>query len=155
MNATVRIDATFMTIDGLGATDLFVLWALRQRLAGMDERRGVVSMGFRRALGRKHAAPALASFEAAYQVLAGHGTRVLNLLPPSCGFITRDEVCLLALCRAAQAGGGACTRRQARAFVGPAWSPFLCAFLERFTRILVRRSLRLSSTAATLRHAYH
>ena len=155
MNAAVRTDATFMTIDGLGAADLFVLWALRQRLSGMDECQRMVSLGFHRTLGCKHAAPALASFEDAYRVLASHGTRVLNLLPPSCGFITRDETCLLALCRAAQAGSCACTRRQARALVGPAWSPFLSTSLERFTRVLVRRSLRLSSTAATLRHAYH
>ena len=147
--------AAFMTIDGLGAPDLFVLWALRQRRAEAGGCPRRVSTGFRRVLGDVHAARALAAFEAAYRVLADHGVRTLTLLPPACGLITCNEVRLLALCRATQASRTASARRQAGALVGPVWSPFLFASLERFTRALTRRSLRLSSTAAALRRSYH
>ena len=155
MTGGAPADPAFMAIDGLRAPDLFVLWALRQRLADAGERSRLVAAGFRRVLGGEHAASALASFEAAYRVLAGRGSRTLTLLPPSSGLITRDELCLLTLCRAAQAGGGASTHRQAGAFVGPARSRLLSAPLVRFTGVLARRSLRLSSAAAALRRAYH
>ena len=98
---------------------------------------------------------ALASFEAAYRLLADHGARVLTLLSPPCGFVTHDEICLLALCRAVQAGDRANARRQAGPLAGPAWSPFLLASVERFTRLLAERSLRLSPTATAWRRAYH
>ena len=129
--------------------------ALRQRLAETDECSGLVSQGFRRVLGEVHAEPAIAAFEAAYQVLSVHGLRDLTLLPPSCGFITHDEVRLLSLCSAAQMHGGASARRQASGFVGPVWSPFLFASLERLTCVLSRRSLRLSSTTTALWRAFH
>ena len=131
-----------MAIDGLATPDHFLLWALRQRLAGTDECSRLVSTGFRRALGDGHAETALAAFEAACRVLTDHGVRTLVLLPPSCGFITHDEVRLLSLCCAAQAGHDAGTRRQAGVLVGPVWSPFLFASLERLTCVLARRSLR-------------
>ena len=155
MTLPARLDANFMAADGLATPDLFVLWALRQRLAEADECSGLVSQGFRRVLGEVHAEPAIAAFEAAYQVLSVHGLRDLTLLPPSCGFITHDEVRLLSLCSAAQMHGGASARRQASGFVGPVWSPFLFASLERLTCVLSRRSLRLSSTTTALWRAFH
>ena len=151
-----RIEATFMAIDGRLATpDVFVLWALRQRLNGTVGCGGLVSTGFRRVLGPEHAGPAVAAFEAANRVLTDHGVRRLCLLPPACGFITHDEVCLLSLCSAAQSGSNANARRQAGALVGPVWSPFLSASLERLTCVFARRSLLFSSTAAALRRAFH
>lgn len=144
-----------MAIDDLAAPDVFVLWALRQRLNRSAGCSGLVSMGFRRVLGPMHATPALAAFEAANRVLTDHGLRHLRLLPPPCGFITHDEVCLLSLCCATQSGSNASARRQARALVGPVWSPFLSASLERLTCVLARRALLLSSTAAAMRHAFH
>ena len=155
MTLPARLDANFMAADGLATPDLFVLWALRQRLAETDECGGLVSQGFRRVLGEVHAEPAIAAFEAAYQVLSVHGLRDLTLLPPSCGFITHDEVRLLSLCSAAQMHGGANARRQASGFVGPVWSPFLFASLERLTCVLSQRSLRLSSTTTALWRAFH
>lgn len=141
--------------DRLATPDVFVLWALRQRLNGTAECAGLVSMGFRRVLGPVHAEPALAAFEAANRVLTDHGLRRLWLLPLSCGRITHDEVCLLSLCSATQSGSNANARRQAGALVGPVWSPFLFASLERLTCVFARRSLRFSSTAAALRRAFH
>ena len=155
MTLPARLDANFMAVDGLATPDLFVLWALRQRLAETDECGGRVSQGFRRVLGEGHAGPAIAAFEAANRVLSDHGLRALTLLPPSCGFITHDEVRLLSLCCATQTHGGASARRQASGFVGPVWSPFLFASLERLTRVLSQRSLWLSSTATALRWAFH
>ena len=145
-----------MAIDGRLATpDVFVLWALRQRLNRTTRCDGLMSEGFRRVLGPEHARPALAAFQAANQVLTDHGVRGFWLLPPSCGFITHDEVCLLSLCSAAQSGSNANARRQAGALVGPVWSPFLVASLERLTCVFARRSLLLSSTAAAMRRAFH
>lgn len=144
-----------MAIDGLTTPDVFLLWTLRQRLSDTDGHDCLVSTAFRRVLGSVHAAPALAALEAACRVLADHGVRPVALLPPSCGFITRDEACLLSLCRATQSGSDTNGRRQADALVGPVWSPFLFASLERFTGVLARRSLLLSSTAAALRRAFH
>ena len=155
MTLPARLDANFMAVDGLATPDLFVLWALRQRLAETDECGGRVSQGFRRVLGEGHAGPAIAAFEAANRVLSDHGLRALTLLPPSCGFITHDEVRLLSLCCATQTHGGASARRQASGFVGPVWSPFLFASLERLTRVLSQRSLWLSSTATASRRAFH
>ena len=155
MSLPDRTEATFMATDGLAAPDIFVLWTLRQRLAGAGGCRRLVSMGFHRVLGAEHAGPALAAFEAAYQVLADHGRRTLMLLPPSCGFITHDEVRFLSLCCATQSGRNASARREATWLVGPVWSPFLFASLERLTCVFARRSLRLSSTAAALRRAFH
>ena len=106
-------------------------------------------------LGEGHAEPAIAAFEAAYRVLSEHRLRDLTLLPPSCGFITHDEVRLLSLCCAAQMHGGASARRQASGFVGPVWSPFLFASLERLTCVLSQRSLWLSFTATALRRTFH
>ena len=106
-------------------------------------------------LGPEHAGPAVAAFEAANRVLTDHGVRRLCLLPPACGFITHDEVCLLSLCSAAQSGSNANARRQAGVLVGPVWSPFLFASLERLTCVFARRSLLFSSTAAALRRAFH
>ena len=155
MSLPVRIEATFMASDGLSTPDLFVLWALRQRPVGTDGCSRLVSAGFHRALGAGHAEPALAAFEAAHQILTDHGLRTHTMLPPSCGFITHDEVRLLSLCCATQSGCNASARRQATALVGPVRSPFLFASLERLTGVLARRSLRLSSAAAALRRAYH
>ena len=118
MSAPGRIEPTFMVIDALAAPDRFVLWALRQRLAGTGGCSSLVSTGFRRVLDAGHATPALAAFEAAYRVLADHGVRSLRLLPPSCGFITHDEVGLLSLCCATQSGPAASVCRQAGALVG-------------------------------------
>ena len=143
-----------MAIDGLATPDLFVLWALRQRLVATGRCR-LVSTGFRRVLGTSHATPALTAFEAAHKVLAEHGVRPLTLLPPSCGFITHDEVRLLSLCCTTQSGSNASARAQAGALVGPVWSPFLFASVERLTCVLARRSLLLSSAAATMRRAFH
>lgn len=155
MSIPGRIEATFMAIDDLATPDIFVLWALRQRLNGSAGCSGLVSMGFRRVLGPIHATPALAAFEAANRVLTDHGLRRLRLLPPPCGFITHDEVCLLSLCCATQSGSNASARRQAGALVGPVWSPFLFASLERLTCVLARRSFLLSSAAAAMRRAFH
>ena len=155
MSFPTRIDATLMAIDRLATPDVFVLWALRQRLNRAAGCSGLVSMGFRRVLGPIHAPPSLAAFEAANRVLTDHGLRRLRLLPPPCGFITHDEVCLLSLCCATQSGANASARRQAGTLVGPVWSPFLFASLERLTCVLARRSLLLSSTAAAMRRAFH
>ena len=144
-----------MATDGLATPDIFVLWALRQRLVANCGCSRLLSTGFHRVLGTGHATPALAALEAAHRVLADHGVRPLSLLPPSCGYITHDEVCLLALCCAVQSGCNDSARRQAGALVGPVWSPFLSASLQRLTGVLARRSLLLSSTAAALRRAYH
>ena len=144
-----------MAIGHLATPDVFVLWALRQRLNGSAGCSDLVSIGFRRVLGSMYATPALAAFEAANRVLTDHGRRRLRLLPPPCGFITHDEVCLLSLCCATQSGANASARRQADALVGPVWSPFLFASLERLTCVLARRSLLLSSTASAMRRAYH
>ena len=130
MTLPLCIEAQFMATDGLDAPDIFVLWALRQRLAGTCGCARLLSTEFRRVLGTGHATPALAALEAAYGVLADHGVRPLRLLPPSCGHITHDEVCLLSLCCATQSGSNASARRQAGALVGPVWSPFLSASLS-------------------------
>ena len=82
MSLPPRIDATFMAIDDLATPDVFVLWALRQRLNRSAGCSGLVSMGFRRVLGPAHAHHALAAFEAANRVLADNGLRRLRLLPP-------------------------------------------------------------------------
>ena len=155
VNVPGRIEAGYMAIDGLTTPDVFLLWALRQRLSDTDGHDCLVSTAFRRVLGSVHATPALAALEAACRVLADHGVRPVTLLPPSCGFITHDEACLLSLCGATQSGSDTSGRRQADALVGPVWSPFLFASLERFTGVLARRSLLLSSTAAALRRAFH
>lgn len=155
MISPAKIEPNYMAVDGLSTPDIFVLWALRQRLAGPDRCAHLISTGFRSVLGTAHATPALAALEAACGVLADHGVRPLRLLPPSCGFITHDEVCLLSLCCATQSGSNASARRQAGALVGAVWSPFLSASLERLTGVLTRRSLLLSSTAAALRCAFH
>ena len=155
MSVRGRLDARLMAIDGLATPDIFVLWALRQRDAGTGGRCRLVSTGFRNVLGPEYAKPALEAFESAYGVLVDHGVRALVLLPPSCGFITHDEVCLLSLCRAAQTDHAASARRQAEALVGPIWSPFLFASVERLTSVLARRSLCLSSAAAELRCVFH
>ena len=155
MSVSRQIEATFMAIDGLATPDVFVLWALRQRLNGTAGCSSLVSTGFRRMLGPAHATPALAAFEAANRVLTDHGVRRFRLLPPPCGFISHDEVCLLSLCCATQSGSNASARRQAGALVGAVWSPFLFASLERLTCVLARRSLLLSSTAAAMRRAFH
>ena len=145
-----------MAIDGrLATSDVFVLWALRQRLNGTAGCGDLVSTGFRRVLGPVHARPALVAFGAASRVLTDHGVRRFRLLPPSCGFISHDEVCLLSLCCATQSGSNASARRQAGALVGPVWSPFLFASLERLTCVFARRSLLFSSTAAAMRCAFH
>ena len=155
MTFPAEFEANYMAVDGLSTPDIFVLWALRLRLAGAGRCGHVISKGFRSVLGTAHATPALAALEAVYGVLADHGVRRLRLLPPSCGFITYDEVCLLSLCCATQSGSSASARRQAGALVGPVWSPFLSASLHRLTGVLARRSLLFSSTAAALRRAFH
>jgi len=155
VNIPSPIGAGDMASDGLTTPNIFLLWALRQRLSGPGDPDSLVSTAFRRVLGSVHAPPALVAFEAACQVLADHGVRPVRLLPPSCGFITRDEASLLSLCRATQSGGDTSGRRQADALVGPVWSPCLLASLERLTGVLTRRSLLLSSTAAALRRTYH
>ena len=144
-----------MSLGDLATPNVFLLWALRQRRNETDSCRGLVPMGFRRVLGPVHAAPALAALEAANRVLTEHGLRRLVLLPPPCRFITHDEVCLLSLCCATQSGTHASARRQAGALVGPVWSPFLFASLERLTRALAQRLLHLSSAAAARRCAFH
>lgn len=155
MSVPGRIALGYMAIDGLTTPDVFLLWALRQRLTDTGGHDSLISTGFRRVLGAVHATLALAALEAACRVLADHGVRPVRLLPPSCGFITHDEACLLSLCRATQSGNDTGGRLQADALVGPVWSPFLFASLERLTGVLARRSLLLSFGAATLRRAFH
>ena len=144
-----------MTVDRLGAADLFVLWTLRQRPEGGSGCSRYLSTGYRATLGEEHAARALAALESVFRVFAGLGREPLVLLPPGCGFITHDEVRLLTLCCAAQAGHLAYARRQARSLVGPVWSPHLTAALTRLTYILARCSLRLSSNPGAMQRAFH
>ena len=144
-----------MTVDNLGAADLFVLWTLRQRPEGASGCSRYLSTGYRATLGDEHAEPALVALESVFRVFAGLGKEPLVLLPPGCGFITHDEVRLLTLCCAAQAGHLACARRQDRSLVGPVWSPHLTAALTRFTCILARCSLRLSSNPGAMQRAFH
>ena len=144
-----------MTVDRLGATDLFVLWTLRQRPEGASGCGRYLSTGFRATLGDEHAEPALAALQSVFHVFAGLGKGPLALLPPGCGFITHDEVRLLTLCCAVQSGHLACARRHARSLVGPVWSPHLTAALTRLTCILARCSLRLSSSPEAMQRAFH
>ena len=155
MSHTRENETSFMAIDGLATPDIFLLWALRQRLDGTGGRRCLVSMGFCRVLGPQRATPALAALDSASRILADHGERPMSLLPPSCGFITYDEIRLIALCCAAQSGRNPNAHRQARALVGPIWSPFLLASLERLTGVFAERSLQLSSAAAAMRRVFH
>lgn len=150
-----RIEATYRTLDGVAPTDYFLLWALRQRLldgGGSSER---VSTGFRRILGAAHAELALAAVESAYRVLTENGARRLAVLPPACAFITHDEIRLLSLCFAAQAGCSASALRQADALVGPERSRLLFDSIEQLASILSRCSIRLSSSTSALLRAYH
>lgn len=86
---------------------------------------------------------------------AEHGARRLSVLPPACAFITHDEIRMLSLCFAAQAGHDACALRLADALVGPDRSRLLFASIEQLTSILARCSIRLSSSASALLRAYH
>ena len=149
------IEATYRTLDGVAPTDYFLLWALRQRLLDAGESSERVSTGFRRILGAGHAEPALVAVESAYRVLTEHGARRLAVLPPACAFITHDEIRLLSLCFAAQAGHDASALRQADALVGPERSRPLFASIEQLTSILARCSIRLSSSTSALLRAYH
>ena len=149
------IEATYRTLDGVAPTDYFLLWALRQRLFDAGESSGRVTTGFRRILGVGHAEPALVALESAYRVLTERGARRLTVLPPACGFITHDEIRLLSLCFAAQAGNDASALRQADALVGPERARLLFASIEQLTSIFARCSIRLSSSTSALLRAYH
>ena len=149
------IEAPYRTLDGVAPTDCFLLWALRQRLLDAGERSERVSTGFRRILGTAHAEPALVAVESAYRVLTEHGARRLAVLPPACAFITHDEILLLSLCSAAQAGHDASALRQADALVGPERSHLLFEPIEQLVSIFARCSIRLSSSTSVLLRAYH
>ena len=149
------VEATYRTLDGVAPTDYFLLWTLRQRLldaGGSSER---VTTGFRRILGAVHAESALAAVESAYRVLTETGARRLALLPPACAFITHDEIRLLSLCFAAQAGHDASALRQADALIGPERAQRLFVSIEHLARILARCSIRLSPSTSALLRAYH
>lgn len=155
MSLADRVEATYRTLDGVAPTDYFVLWALREQLLHAGASSELVSAGFRRVLGAEHAESALVAITCACRVLTATGVRRLAWLPPACAFITRDEIRLLSLCFAAQAGHDASALRQADALVGPERSHHLFASIEQLTNILARCSIRLSSTASVLLGAYH
>lgn len=155
MKTRVQLDSRLMTTERLAAADLFLLWTLRQQPDGECRCNHLVSTGFRFTLGERHAEPALDALSGTYRVLSALGKRRPLLLPPPSGFITHDEVRLLSLCTTAQSGLVARSREQARAFVGPRWSPRLVTPLTELTRILADCSLHLSSGPCEMRRAFH
>lgn len=155
MKPPFLLDASLMTIDRLGAADLFLLWTLRQQPIGDGRCYSLVSAGLRHTLGERHAEPALSALFGTSRVLAALGGHRPLLLPPRCGFITHDEVCLLSLCSTAQLGFVERSREQARAFAGPRWSPDLVTSLTRLTRVLADCSLHLWSSACEMRRAFN
>ena len=88
-------------------------------------------------------------------VVHGASFRRLAVLPPACAFITHDEIRLLSLCFAAQAGCSASALRQADALVGPERSRLLFDSIEQLVGILSRWSIRLSPSTSALLRAYH
>ena len=149
------LDASLMTIDGLGAADLFLLWALRQQPIGDSRCYQIVSAGLRSTLGEHHTEPALAALFGTSQVLAALGEQRPLLLPPRCGFVTHDELRLLSLCSTAQSGLVARSREEAHALAGPRWSRDLVISLTRLTRVFADCSLHLSSSPCEMRRAFH
>jgi hypothetical protein len=103
-------------VQELRLAEQFVIWALRARCASGPA--GTIVRGFRLAFGLSGVEPALACFEALYGAIRGHARRDLWLHRPCCPCAGGDELAVVAVVAACQAGRTLQAHRLAGLLVG-------------------------------------
>ncbi|MEZ5935177.1 MAG: hypothetical protein R3F54_25260 [Alphaproteobacteria bacterium] len=106
-----------LAIDQLAIGEQLLIWALRNRLAEGPER--ALAKGFHVAFGLSMVEPALASFHGLYQTLRDHCRRDLGFHGPRCRSVSSDEIIIVSLIAASQAGMTAHAGAIARYLVHP------------------------------------
>lgn len=139
----VPIARRSMVISQLHTPEILVVWAFRQRLDGGAECYRL-ACGFRRAFGLAAAELALATFAKVFDVIQDHSRREFSLMPPGCGEVSADELLLLQIVAAAQAGAIDQASRIAQALVTLPWAEPLADRARLFAGHLDRRGLNLS-----------
>jgi hypothetical protein len=91
-----------LAIDQLAIAEQLVIWAFRNRLAEGSER--ALVKGFHVAFGLSMVEPALASFHGVYQAIRDHCRRDLGFHGPRCRCVSSDEIIIVSLIAASQAG---------------------------------------------------
>ena len=131
-----------LSFGELVTAELFLLWAIRERLASGAGSPHLVG-AFRRVFGLAAVEDVLAAFERSYTVLTVHLTRTARLLSPTSVAITRDELLLLHAFAALQKGRGAHGQAIAQTLVGPVWACALCQSMRELGSFMTERRLNL------------
>ena len=142
MNDDLAESHPHLGFDHLKTAELFVVWSLRERLAGGAESERLTE-GFRRSFGAVTARSARSAFEDYFVLLTEHLIRDFALMPPCCGCISRDETLLLRLIALVQNDHTPEAVGLARTLVGPAKAMTLCNHVDRFAALLKHHRLTL------------
>lgn len=126
----------------LATGEQFALWALRWRRACPWDNR-TLAEGHFRALGIAAVEEGIAAFAALWEALSRHGRRRLSLNGCRCRTLAADELAMLTLLAAAQAGEGAHIEALARWLCRPDGQEALVAASRRYARVLASRGLLL------------
>jgi hypothetical protein len=142
-----------VVVGQLGTGEQLVLWALRQRRAGMGATTPQLVQGFRLACGLAGVEPALASFERLFDALQCHGR--CSLCPLRCAVVSDDEVTCIGLIAAAQRGLRSQQAKYAMALVGMDRAAELASLASRLAEILTGAGHVLSPPAPTAHTTLH
>ena len=133
---------TRLSFGELATAELFLLWAVRERLANGPGSERLVE-AFRRVFGIAAVEAALAAFERTFAIFAPHVTRDARLIPPSCAKVTSDELLLLHAFVALQSDYISHGHSIAQTFVGQDWSYAFCQSARAFCNYMSECRLAL------------
>lgn len=128
-------------VGQLATAEQVLVWALRQRLHDGAPASPVLSHGFRLAFGFGLVEPALAAFEALFQVLATAARADLCLCPLRCAFVSADEEAILGLVAQARCGLPDTVLRRAGRLVEPDGRAALAERAEMMAALIDRAGL--------------
>lgn len=128
-------------VGQLTTAEQVLVWALRQRLQDGSPASPVLSHGFRLAFGFGLVEPALAAFEALFQVLASDARDDICLCPLRCAFVSADEEAILGLVAQARCGLPVTVLRRAGRLAEPASCAALAQRAELLAALIDRAGL--------------
>jgi hypothetical protein len=138
-----QADGTFpgIAIDQLAIGEQLVIWALRNQLAKGSET--ALVRGFHVAFGLSAVEAALAAFRGLYHTLAHHCRRDLGFHATRCRCVSSDEIIIVSLIAASQAGMTAQAEEIVRYLVHAPSVRRLLAYAATLSLLMERHSLRL------------
>jgi hypothetical protein len=130
------------TLGELDLAERLVVWSFRRWVSG-TENWALVDHEFRRQFAEPAAKAALKSFAMFVEALRCHARRVIRYHQPGCPCLGCDEVCVLTLVTAAQAGDRNLAQATGRWLVRPEGLEALIDAAEALAQAMAHQDLRL------------